>query len=288
MRLLPGIGFSLALLSAALMPAVAAPPSQPGAPTPAVPGATQVTRPTATATRPPAESPTALPSPGPDARAILEASASAMDNARSMRISGTVDIQATSAGMSFAVAMPILADYQAPDRFRFAVDVAMMGLSIEGIVIGDQVWTRVGEEQWESMSPGQLGAPIDPASFAGFRNAEFVRYLLSPTLSDLGASYRVSGDLDVVGALGAGGGMGALLGDPMGMMSMDLSGITARITATINKSSLYMETMEMEMAMAMPALETGAGGQMAGNLSVTISITFSDFNSPAIDIRPPL
>jgi hypothetical protein len=268
---------------AAATPAAAATPTQTSLRTP-IPGATATPRQTQT--------PIALGAAAPwkDAYALLEASSSAMGRVRSWRFSGAIDVRFADRGTSFSQAMPVSGE-GAQDRQRLVVEVPMMGRSVEMIMIGDQVWMRMGERPWESASWADFGVPVDPFSvFKPTSGAQLARYLLNAQLSEVGAAYRVSADLDASQSVAELGDQASGLGsEAFARMGLDLSAMKAQMVLTINKSTLYIETMELAITMSLPAGQGPVTGALpiGGEASVAFRLNLSGFNDPAIDIQPP-
>lgn len=211
----------------------------------------------------------------PDARAILEASFQAMGAVESWRFSGVSDTRVAVAGSSISFAMQLSAEYRAPDRFRIKVDAERMGPSSEAVRVGDRVWSRTGQQPWEPGIGGEFAQGLGPSSFT-LANVDMLSYFSDLVIFEAGAgaAYTISSQFDLAAFMEIPI-FSSLLGD-MDITSM--SKFEPRITWTINKSSLLVENESVEIFMAMPR----------GEISVSMRMTYSDFDSPNIEINPPL
>ncbi|HZT06261.1 MAG TPA: DUF6612 family protein [Chloroflexota bacterium] len=263
-------------------------PSTSGAAT-ATPRGTSVPA-TATPTAVTAATPTAISAPTtaalPDARALLDASNAAMNGVTSMRMRGAMDFQMDATDMSFSMNMPITAEFVAPDRMHMTISSGALGFSGEILMVGSQLWTRSGDGSWETMSSSDLSAPVNPTMMARPGNTDLSRFLINPTVSDEGASYRVSTDVDMAQAIAEGSSAASMMGTDMtGMDMFDLSSMTVHLNLSVNKATQYVDSMEMTMTMVMPDTEMSAGS--AGSMTIHLNFTVTDFNNPAIRVEPP-
>ncbi len=210
---------------------------------------------------------------GADARAVLNANAQAMDAAMTMRFSGAMDVTVSKGNTSTAMNMPMSGAYQAPDRMMMTVQMPDLGTSMEVVMVEGEVWTRTGRGPWK-VTPASSDAYASPL---GMSHADWVASLIDPVVTDLGSTYRVSAGMDVSDALKAGftGASG-----PGGSPGIDVSGTNAKIALTIDKATNYMVSMQMDLALPMPAY--------SASMALTMNINFSDFNSMAVDILPPV
>src|SRR5439155_25447428 len=118
---------------------------------------------------------------------------------------------------------------------------------LELISIGGQVWTRTSDH-WQQATASQLGAPVNPAQISKPNAAEMATYLVGPTLTDTGTSYQIVSDMDMVKAMEqTATGPGAFGGDLVDTSYIDLNDASGRMAITVNKTSLYVEAMEMRM-----------------------------------------
>jgi len=210
-----------------------------------------------------------------DGPAILEATARAMDAAQSMRFSGSIDMNVSSGGSPVAMNLPMSGAYQAPDRMSMSVQMPRMGTSMDMIMVGGQMWMRNGQGEWKAqrMSEGAYASPL------GMSHADWFRDFTDVNVTDLGAAYRVAAIVDVSQALSAGY-SGALGPGRSGAMPFDMSAAGSQVTLTIDKASSYMVSMQLELSMPMPDL--------AASMTMTMNLTFSDFNGMAVEILPPV
>jgi hypothetical protein len=238
----------------------------------------------------------------PDAYELLEFSSMAMSEVHAARFSGTVDIRATQGGSSFSVAMSVGGEYQAPDRMRITMDLgslfgALAGPSgsgpIEMIMVGDTMWTRMGSQPWE---PSRGSMSISPSSGANPQQSleATTRIIPNAVVADVGQHWEIRGDLDLMTAMEEGMAMSSMMGMPSsgmpgmssgmpGMSPSDMAMIeqtTTRFSTRINKSTYYLEQMQLNMDMPDPS--------GTGTANMTFEITFSDYNSPDIQIIEPM
>jgi hypothetical protein len=226
----------------------------------------------------------------PDPDGLLESAGQAMDRVQAMRFSGPMEINMGSPGSSFAMTMTMSmeGEFQAPDRVRMSMDMGMLGMSIDMVIIGDTAWMRMGSDvPWEAVPMDRSMMPMGSMNFAQ-QNREYSQFLLNKAVADAGQFYRVSGDLDMAGAISAGsdaassfmtGGMGGMGG--MSSLPAELGGMTAHLTYIIDKSTLYMHGVEM--VMAVPTGELGMG-----DMSMRMNLGISGFNDPSINIAAPM
>lgn len=183
---------------------------------------------------------------GADARAVLSASAQAMDAAASMRFSGAMDVTVSIGDAPTAMNMPMSGAYQAPDRMMMTVQMPDLGSSMDVVMVGGLVWTRTGRGPWKA-------APASSAAYAsplGMSHADWVASLIDPVAIDLGSSYRVSAGMDVSDALRAG--YTGAAGPGRSTAGIDFSGTSAKIALTIDKATNYIVSMQMDLAFPMP------------------------------------
>src|SRR5206468_396808 len=123
-----------------------------------------------------------------DARAILDASARAMDAAQSMRFSGAMDMSFSVGDAPKAMNIPMSGTYQAPDRMQMQMQMPDIGTSMEMIMVGGQAWTRKGQGAWQS-----TGAEHDAhASPLGMSHSDWFGGFSKPVATDIGNAYRVT------------------------------------------------------------------------------------------------
>jgi len=195
-----------------------------------------------------------------------------------------METQSSFPGGSFSSSFTATGEFQAPDRVRVVSEQGPMGQRFETILIG-RTWSRIGDGRWRPTAPAP--GPLHPEILAaGIR--ELGGYLVNPAVSDEGVQYVVSADLDI-GRAAAGDPSalsliaGPFIGPPG---TLDLEGATARLTFTIERSTLYLLAMEMTMAVPPPS---GPGGfRPPGEMSMRMTVSLSDFNDPSIRIEPPI
>jgi hypothetical protein len=209
-----------------------------------------------------------------DARAVLDASARAMDAAQSMRFSGAMDMSVPMADGPKAMNIPMSGTYQAPDRMQMQMQLPDMGTSMEMIMVGGQVWTRKGQGAWQPMAADHDAY----ASPVGMSHSDWFGGFLDPVATDIGNAYRITAELDMSAALGVGY-AGPLEPSTAGS-SVDASAVPAEVTLTIDKASSYMTSMRMDLAMPTPDRST--------IISMTMLMSFTDFNGVAGEILPPV
>jgi hypothetical protein len=209
-----------------------------------------------------------------DATAILEASARAMDSAQSMSFSGSVDITVTANRSPIQMSMPMSGAYQAPDRLTMSFQMPQAGGSMDMIMISGQMWMRTGQGPWRAqrVSSDAYASPL------GKSHAEWFRDLTDVAISDVGGAYRVTATMDVAQAMSAG--YSSALGPGAGSLPIDLSTAGAQVTLTIDKATSYIVSMKLDMTMPVPDL--------AATMVMTMNMNFSDFDSLAAEILPPV
>jgi hypothetical protein len=236
----------------------------------------------------------------PDPYEILEASSSAMSEVQAARFTGSMDMQAASGGSSTSMAIALSGEYRAPDRMRITMDLgnllgALMDPSMSGpfemLMVGETVWMRMGSQPWESMSSGMGSAQFGqrPAPNMHQSMAMTGRYIPNAVLVDAGPEWEIRGDLDLMAAMQEGMAMSSMMG--MGMPSASMPGMSpsdmamveqmnARFSMRINKSTHHMEQMRVTMDLPDPS--------GSGTVAITVDLVFSDYNSPSIQINPPM
>ena len=208
-----------------------------------------------------------------DARAILDASAHAMDAAQSMRFSGAMDMSFSMGDAPKAMSIPMSGTYQAPDRMQMQMQMPDMGTSMEMIMVGGQVWTRSGQGAWQSKAAERDGY----ASPLGMSHSDWFSGFSNPVITYIGNAYRITAELDISATLGAG--YAGPLGPGTAGSSVDTSGVPAEVTLTIDKATSYMTSMRMHLAIPAPDRST--------TISMTMNMSFTDFNAVAGEILPP-
>ncbi len=236
----------------------------------------------------------------PDPYDILEASTNAMNGVQAARFTGTFGMRMASGGTSMNVQMTMGGEYRAPDRLRMTMDLGNLLGSLadptmtgpmEMIIIGDDAWMRAGSQPWEPLAGGMgmgMSRSGSVSNVADFQRhiREMGRYIPNAILVETPAGYEVRGDLDLNTAMADGMEMYSMMGMDMPTSSMPPSttemfeNMTARFTATINRSTLYMEGVRITMDMPEP--------RGSGSMVMTLDFTFSDYNSPGIVIEPPM
>ena len=214
----------------------------------------------------------AAPAQQADARSILDRSAQAMDAAQSMRFAGSMDMTVSVADSPISISMPMSGAYQAPDRMTMNVQVPDMSTSMDMVMVGGQVWMRSGAGLWKASPAGDAYA-----SPLGMNHQDWVNGLTDVAATDLGNTYRASGTMDISDALKAGYSGAGLSGRTR--TAVDFSGSTAQIVLTIDKATNYMVAMQMDLAMPLP--------DFSAAMSMTMNMSFTDFNGVAEEIRAP-
>jgi hypothetical protein len=205
-----------------------------------------------------------------DPQSVLDASARAMDAAQSMRFSGAIDMNISAEGAPISMSMPMSGAYQAPNRVSMSAQVPEVGVSMEMIIVGDRAWLREGQSAWRAQ-PVPAGSQASPF---GVTHADWFRDFPNAQLTDLGSTYRITSTLDAAQALSSGG-YSSTLGSSA--LPFDFSG-PASVAVTIDKATNYLTSMQMELSMTVDTAE----------ISMTMNLTFTDFNSLAIEILPPV
>ncbi len=235
----------------------------------------------------------------PDPYDILEASANAMNGVQAARFTGTVDMRMASGGTAMSMSMGMAGEYRAPDSVRMTIDLGSllgsfgdpsMSGPMEIVIVGDDAWMRMGSQPWESMT-GSMGMGMSysrmtsPADF-NRHIGQMGRYIPNAVFAETGGVYQVQGDLDLNAAMADGMEMSAMMGmdmpaSAMGPSTMQMfESMTASFSASINRSTLLMEGMQVTINI--PDLRG------SGDMAMTVDMTFSDYNSPSIQIQAPL
>jgi hypothetical protein len=233
---------------------------------------------------PPIALPTLVPSAGsssaPNPRALIENTSAVMNRVTTMRFTGAMDMEVEAEGMTFVMRLPLAGDYVAPDRMHMTIEMRSMGFSGEMISVGGQVWTRAAGDPWDQTSATQFGAPVNPAQMSRLNPTQMNAILMNPTVGDLGTSYRLAGDVDVAKAMTESPTGSSVFGDNMiDTSAMDLSGATGRLTMSVNKTSMLLESMELVMTFPVTDPE--------GSIRLRATMSFADFNNPTIRVDPP-
>jgi hypothetical protein len=210
----------------------------------------------------------------PDTGALFQASAQAMDGAQSMRFSGSIDMTVTAQGSPVNVSMPMSGAYQAPDRMTMSVQIPQAGGSMEKIMVGQQVWMRLGQGGWQVQR-----APADSqANPLGKTHADWFHDLTDVAVIDTGSAYRVTATVDVAQALSMGYASAFSAGRTG--LPIDPNAIGSQVALTIDKATSYITSMRMDVTMPVPDL--------SANMVMTMNMDFSDFNNVATEILPPV
>ena len=173
---------------------------------------------------------------------------------------------------SGVVTMPVSGAYQAPGRMSMSTLVPYFNVPIDAIMVESQAWTRTGSEPWRATS----GEQPSYASVVGVSYTDWFRTLGDPVVTDLGDTYRVT-----VGTAPAD------LARPPATprrwsagMPVDVSSGVTHTVLSIDKATNYLTAMQIDLTLPVPDLAT--------NMVVTLHLSFSDFDSAGVDIRPPV
>jgi len=203
-----------------------------------------------------------------------------MDKVATMRFNGSMDLAVEAEGLSYAMTIPMTGEYEAPDRVHTLGEVGSLGFSSETISIGSLAWSRsAAGDVWSQDSSSQFGTPVNPAQMSKLNAAQMAGFLLDPALTDAGSTYQLASDLDMARALAPGSGAPIFGEDMMDTSFLDLDAATGQMTLTINKSTRFVEGMELTMTL--PVKEP------AGSIGIHLNLTFTDFNNAAIAVNPP-
>lgn len=232
----------------------------------------------------------------PDAATLITRSGQALGEAQSFRMDGALEVASAARGSSISMTFPINGAFMAPDRMHVGVDVGALGFEGEAIVIGQNVWVRAGGEAWESISgvTGDYGWPPMGSSFMSPPPGDIGQFLRDASVVEDGASYRISGMIDLVAALAAvtpPDEMAARMGSrtPFATEMPDLSGSSVTFVYFIDRATMYPTSAEMTMVMpGMPSFSGGAAPGASSDVTITARVTYRDFNDPAIRIEPPI
>lgn len=214
----------------------------------------------------------------PEAAQLLESSARAMENLRSMRIAGVMEIRVDAARQEQPISLTMSGELQEPWRAHIFVSSPSMAVDSEVVVVGTQGWTRDSGGPWTESISSNL--PFTSRATIGASSDQFARYVRNPRVVDLGASYRVSGDLDVQAALGDGS-SDLLSGLAMAQM-FELGEPQVEVSIVLDRQTLYATEFFMEMTLQVP------DAQALSSVAIQMTFTFSSFNDPTISIQPPL
>jgi hypothetical protein len=221
--------------------------------------------------------------------ALLEASARATQDVRGMRFTATLEMRSTGSGASFNMTMPFEGEFQRPDSFHMTGSIPFGGAadsSFEVISVGGRVWYRAGDEAWES-SPTAARTTVPTQSFSPSVYGDLSSYLNDLRVTDNGATYTVTGTLDV-SRLADAPASKELFGGGFGGLSPSDMDFAIGLRLTIDKQTMYMTGAEMTFSPpAGAAAPTSSAGRSMGGGSFTMRMTFSDFDDPSINIRPP-
>jgi hypothetical protein len=209
-----------------------------------------------------------------DTWTILEASARAMDGAESMRFSGSIEMTVSAQGTPVQMSMPMSGAYQAPDRMTMSVQMPQAGMSMDMIMVGGQMWMRMGQGAWRAQR-----VPRDAAANPmGMSHADWYRDLMEISIADAGSAYRVTAAMDVAQAMNAG--YSSAFSTGMSGLPIDTSAVSSQVTLTIDKTTSYIVSMQMDISMPVPDLAT--------TMDMSMTMAFSDFNVRAAEILPPV
>lgn len=218
------------------------------------------------------------PSPVPDAQTLIRATTDATDGARSLRFTSRLETEVKAPGLSRSIVVPMSGEYQAPDRVRLRIEAAG---SQEVIAVGNALWARSRDGEWQRSLPAALGLAADPSAWVRPRAADYLLFVLNPTVTEEGTSYRLSGGLDVTRAVREGPGLRGLLAmGPIDADSLDWTAAAGTFTAIIQKSTPYLDSLDVVINAPVP--------RVRGDASIRLRFTVSEVDSGAIDVRPPL
>jgi hypothetical protein len=213
----------------------------------------------------------------PEAAQLLERSARAMDNLQSMRIAGVMEIRVDVARQEQPISLTMIGELQEPDRAHIFVTSPSMAVDSEVVVVGTQGWTRDSGGPWSESTSANL--PFTSRASIGASSDQFSRFVRNPRVVDQGASYLVSGDLDVEAALGEGS--SDLLSGLAMAQGFGLGESRVAVSIVLDKQTLYTTGFSMEMTIQVP------DAQARSSVTIQMAFTFSDFNDPTISIQPP-
>ena len=227
-----------------------------------------------------------------DVDSILEASAIAMEAVQSLRFSGTGEMSFGTGPTGSSMTMEVSGAYRAPDRLQISISMdtradggwgASMGNgAVEMVVIGDQIWGRMGSQDWETSSLGEMMGGFDatmvtPAMFSPSTftrpDTNFDGLLPGATVSDDGGVYRISANADLADVVGRM--VPEELGGPMMMADLFSGPARVQLSLDISRTTLYVERIQVTVSL-FPEMMISFTGNM------------SDFDSPSVSIEPPM
>ena len=231
----------------------------------------------------------------PNAETLLTQSGQALSETTSFRLEGAVEMGTASRGSTVSMAFPLTGEFVAPDRAHLGLDAAALGFDFEAVMIGQTVWVRMNGESWDTVNGMNLGSG-SPAAGSSFMDTQgdAGRYLRDPRVVEEGGLYRITGTIDVEEAiagvtpppdLAARFGAPTSIGRGMGMPNM--AGSTIGFVYLIDRATMYPSSMELTMTLPdMPSFSGGAS--RPSEVTITVRITYRDFNDPSIAVDAPV
>ncbi len=219
---------------------------------------------------------------GGSAQDRLEAAASALEGVQSMRFSGQTNVTPASTGEPVKV-FGGRGEFQSPDRGRMTVEQPLLSQVNETISVGQLSWLQtVDGSAWVPLPAS--AAPPAPRSIAD-QLRQVSRYMVSPTVNEDDTQMTISASVDLARAVSEESPIAATIGvgftgdTDQGSLIND-----SRVVITIDRSSGLPLSLDTSLAMVPGAPPEGFP---AGQLTITTSLTLTDFNSPEVVIRAP-
>jgi hypothetical protein len=222
--------------------------------------------------------PTAIPNPTPtptppppSAESILEASASALEEAGSWHMEADIQMEVAVQGLSVDVPFTMTMDFQAPDRSHATVSADLLGvaLEMETIIIGDTIYAtdpRTGE--WTVVEEPAI--PFSPRGLTGLGSGDLEGLVLEglETLDGVLAYHLV----------------GTVSSEALGLAPPGLEGDLGgdvQIEYWIGVEGALPRQVMLEG-------EVTAVGDELGTLTLAVLATFSDYGKPVIIEAPDM
>jgi hypothetical protein len=235
----------------------------------------------------------------PDVAALLNGAATALADVQRMRFSiaqttGTQPASqapsgdgAPAAGISSSLS--VSGAFQAPDRTQVTLSMGAQP-PVETVMIG-RIWTRGADGRWRRA--GAVSSAVDPALLASVLR-EIPSYLIEPARVEGTDVQRISATVDLARASTDGAAIGHLFGGSALIMSnAQFTQGPGRIVVEIDRASGYPVKLSGETSFSRggQSLPTGALGGLdlsGGSFSLNLTIGLSDFDSPSVQIDPPM
>ncbi len=200
-----------------------------------------------------------------------------------------VDISFAVVGEDGSIGGSIEGDYVAPDSHSYQQTFTIGGISgsEDAIIIGDEAWSREGEEDWAEADRFGLNTDLTSADDEFIADAEFIDDIAALKSEDSDVDGRparkytfTKDDIDVITDIL---GEGFLNADNLA----DIQDFSFVIWVDEDKDVILRAELKAT-ALAAALGDTGLGVDPKQTITVSLTLHLSDVNDKSIEIEPPI